>query len=110
MSVQEQARRQAACATCGEVKGIIAFGLCSRCYHNRPERLAKTRAVTVKRRAMVRDFIRKAKDRPCADCKAIYPYYVMDFDHRGDKRFNIGTMVDMSLDLIRIRTHKHRDK
>ena len=35
--------------------------------------------------------IRKAKDKPCADCGQRYPSYVMDFDHvRGVKRFNIG--------------------
>ena len=35
--------------------------------------------------------IKKVKEsRPCADCKKKYPYYVMDFDHREDKLFNIG--------------------
>jgi len=35
--------------------------------------------------------IRKAKDKPCADCKKWYPYWVMDFDHvRGKKLFEIG--------------------
>jgi hypothetical protein len=45
-----------------------------------------------RRRDAVRDLIRKAKDRECADCGARYPFYVMDFDHRRDatKLFNIG--------------------
>ena len=29
-----------------------------------------------------REFMRRAKSRPCADCGVQYPYYVMDFDHR----------------------------
>lgn len=30
---------------------------------------------------------------PCADCDKIYPYWVMEFDHRPgtDKKFNIAT-------------------
>lgn len=27
---------------------------------------------------------------PCADCRQVFPYYVMDFDHLGDKAFNLG--------------------
>jgi hypothetical protein len=40
----------------------------------------------------VRQIIREAKDRECADCGHRYPFYVMDFDHRqaSEKRFNIG--------------------
>jgi hypothetical protein len=37
-------------------------------------------------------YIIDVKNRPCADCGSIYPYYVMDFDHRPGtiKLFNIG--------------------
>ena len=31
--------------------------------------------------------LRAIKDRPCMDCGGIFPPYVMDFDHRGDKSF-----------------------
>lgn len=37
-----------------------------------------------KRAADTIEFIRSVKDVPCADCGKRYPYYVMDFDHRGD--------------------------
>lgn len=37
--------------------------------------------------------MRAAKDKPCADCEQEYPYYVMQFDHLGDKLFTIGEMV-----------------
>lgn len=38
----------------------------------------------------VREFVKKAKNYPCADCGIAYPYYVMDFDHLEDKSFGIG--------------------
>jgi hypothetical protein len=35
----------------------------------------------------MRDVLRQAKNKPCADCGNSYPYYVMDFDHReGEKK------------------------
>jgi hypothetical protein len=37
---------------------------------------------TEKRRFMIRDMIRDAKNVPCIDCKVSYPWMVMDFDHR----------------------------
>lgn len=43
--------------------------------------------------------IAAAKQVPCADCGESYPPFVMDFDHRGDKEFDIGmapTRVSMS--------------
>lgn len=33
---------------------------------------------------------REAKNKPCADCGILYPWYVMDFDHQRDKEFNIS--------------------
>ncbi|OXR46664.1 hypothetical protein B7C42_01639 [Nocardia cerradoensis] len=39
-----------------------------------------------------RSIIREAKSKPCADCGVSYPYYVMQFDHLGDKKFNIGAI------------------
>ena len=43
-----------------------------------------------KRRAHLRQLINEMKARPCADCGVTYPPYVMDFDHREDKRFSIS--------------------
>jgi len=36
------------------------------------------------------------KSKPCADCKVQYPYYVMDFDHLGDKKFEISQRGNIS--------------
>lgn len=48
------------------------------------------------------DYIRRIRETtPCTDCKRFYPYCVMDFDHvRGQKLFNVGTMIGQSLELI----------
>ena len=61
-------------------------------YARQPEYYkAKALESTRERRDSIRQMIRSAKDRPCADCGKSYPYYVMDFDHIvGKKRFDVG--------------------
>ena len=42
------------------------------------------------------EFVRELKQNsPCSDCGVKYPYFVMDFDHRGDvdKEFSISVGV-----------------
>jgi hypothetical protein len=34
--------------------------------------------------------LREAKSKPCLDCGGYFPYYVMQFDHRGNKDFCIS--------------------
>lgn len=41
----------------------------------------------------LRKILRAAKDKPCADCGVRYPYYVMQFDHLGDKVCDVGLFV-----------------
>jgi hypothetical protein len=42
-----------------------------------------------------REVIRRAKEKPCADCGLSYPFYVMDFDHvRGTKVRSISQMIN----------------
>lgn len=41
----------------------------------------------------LRDFIRSFKNKPCADCKNIFEWYIMEFDHiRGEKLFNVTSL------------------
>ena len=48
-----------------------------------------------------RDFIKSLKEAtPCADCKKHYPYYVMQFDHLLDKKFNIASSAGTDRDII----------
>lgn len=42
-------------------------------------------------RSKKRAYLQKIKQNfPCMDCGENYPYWVMDFDHRGDKLFGLG--------------------
>jgi hypothetical protein len=65
-------------------------------------------------------------NKPCMDCGVIYPPYVLDFDHLGDKLFNLSSQTHYTsleriqkeiakCDLVcsnchRIRTHNRRNK
>jgi 5-methylcytosine-specific restriction endonuclease McrA len=53
------------------------------------------RRIRQRRRAKLKEHVRKLKDRPCADCGRRFPYYVMDFDHRPEhkKAFGVGRFV-----------------
>lgn len=43
-------------------------------------------------RAKIRELLISLKEAsPCLDFNKKYPYYVMDFDHRLEKEFNIGS-------------------
>lgn len=49
----------------------------------------------------IRGFIRTLKEQnPCMDCKQYFPYYVMDFDHKGDKQFNVSRMFNLALNRV----------
>ena len=43
-----------------------------------------------KRTGLFREIIVQSKNKPCADCGQSFPSYVMDFDHRDDKKFTIS--------------------
>jgi hypothetical protein len=63
-------------------------------YKDVEKRREYTRQDQARRRGIVRDMVRTAKDRPCEDCGASYPYYVMEFDHcRGEKEYAIAKVV-----------------
>jgi hypothetical protein len=47
---------------------------------------AKVAAKKDRKRERLRDLVRTAKERPCADCDGSFPYYVMDFDHVADDK------------------------
>lgn len=72
----------------------------------------------------IKEKVRQAKEKPCTDCGVQYPYYVMQFDHLGDKAFNIahraagGAWADLENEIAKcevvcanchaIRTHGRR--
>lgn len=55
-----------------------------------------------KQRALLRSIVQAAKDVPCTDCGIQYPYYVMQFDHTGDKNFTIGVYARQALGAQRL--------
>jgi hypothetical protein len=59
-------------------------------YKNKEQYKARNQA----RAQLFRSIVQLAKSIPCVDCGCIYPYYVMDFDHRDaqDKCFTIGQL------------------
>lgn len=56
-----------------------------------------------RRNAKMRQFIQDTKSVPCADCGHSYPWYVMDFDHRGDKEFNLSVASNKGYGEQRVR-------
>lgn len=101
------------CPRCGEVKLPSEFGTrrsgdtetylrayCRPCYQRvYQEHYKKHKTLFIQRadrfHKAIRDLLRAAKSRPCADCGRSYPYYVMEFDHReGEtKCFNIADVM-----------------
>jgi len=57
---------------------------------HKDEYITRARAREPAQKSLLRKIIHEAKDVPCADCGIRYPYYVMQFDHLGDKEFTIG--------------------
>jgi hypothetical protein len=65
-------------------KGTISYHCGS---GQRDKALVRTRD----RRSKVTRLIQESKQsRPCADCGENYPYWIMQFDHLGNKEFNVS--------------------
>lgn len=48
-----------------------------------------------KRKQLIRDWVYEIKAKtPCTDCKVLYPYYVSDFDHLGDKLTTVSQLIN----------------
>ncbi len=64
-------------------------------YADNPERYKKrARAHQLRCRALVKALVEQAKNKPCADCKQLFPACVMDFDHLDaeQKTMTIGSI------------------
>lgn len=60
-------------------------------YLNKEKYLLKNKL----RREKMRQYVHELKAKsPCADCKKVYPYYVMDFDHLSSKESIISRLVN----------------
>lgn len=65
-------------------------------------RLQRNQVSSKRARDKNRPYVLAAKDVPCADCKARFPYVCMDFDHRPgeEKLFNISQAGTASLEAL----------
>jgi hypothetical protein len=61
-----------------------------------------------RRRQRKASFIREAREVPCADCGGIFPFYMMEFDHKEPslKDFNVASMSNNSWAEIRAEIEK----
>lgn len=91
------------CYSCLEAKDLSQFRKDSKKgnsvllqYHCIPCDRDRRRITDNLRRGPVHDFITAQKaGKPCAECKHMWPEYVMEFDHRDpdDKKYTISSMV-----------------
>lgn len=59
-------------------------------YASNPKEKERILSSNRRRKTFLTDFVRKAKDVPCADCGGRFPSVCMDFDHIKDKTFTIA--------------------
>ena len=56
-----------------------------------------------RKREWMRTILRECKSRPCADCGGVFPFYVMDFDHReGEEKTAQVAMLVNTLSMKRL--------
>lgn len=107
------------CNKCKETRLISEFsinkskkdGLASYCkecckkiqqnYYKQNTSYYKLKSLSKKKK--ISDYLKKIKEEnPCMDCNKSYPYYVMDFDHKFDKKFLVSKMSNLgSFSLIK---------
>jgi transposase len=64
----------------------------------------KTRKRTRDLRNKVVKYIQEYKQgQLCTDCRENYPYWVLEFDHLGDKSFNVSHFRSVTTDLEKIK-------
>ena len=73
-------------------------------YHLGKDQKEKTLTRVGKYRAFIARYIQVYKEtHPCTDCGDCFPYYVMDFDHLGNKSFAISRYKHSTNSLERVR-------
>jgi len=69
-------------------------------YHLGAGQKEKTRQRTRDKRNKIIKYVQEFKSgKICADCKEDYPYWMLEFDHLGDKSFTIGQFRAHTTDL-----------
>lgn len=76
-------------------------------WYAKPENAAahkrRTAKVNTEQRRKVREFVKAAKDAPCADCGQRFPYVCMDFDHLdpGTKVMEVSRMTNLPIEQVK---------
>jgi transposase len=84
-------------AILGCSKGTIA-------YHLGVGQKDKTRQRARDKRGQITKLLQEVKQNtPCYDCKENYPYWIMEFDHLGDKSFTIAHYRSHTSDLEKVK-------
>jgi len=83
------------CSTCLETKSVNEFYRnynCEFSFRNECKSCSNLRIDN--NRKELKEIVLELKSHPCMDCRIVYPYYVMDFDHRdaNDKNCNVSQM------------------
>lgn len=107
------------CTSCGDPKPLSEFnkkgktrvqGKCRDCqklwyksyYDSSPKEKSRLTTRNKETVAQNRRKLRELKEStPCADCGNKFPYYVMDFDHLGNKKFNVSAMITHNWEQIK---------
>lgn len=119
-------RHDGLCSRCKSGKAINKGVYCRPCKQEYDRAYAKKTNYRHRKRkaARIKARIVELKNKPCSDCGSVFPHYVMDFDHKENKLFNIADAFRRvgwsklsaeieKCDLVcsnchRIRTHKRR--
>lgn len=70
---------------------------------NKEAYVKRAKAHDKKKHADISQYLKECKSVPCADCGVCYPYYVMDFDHQGDKEGNLGDFRSSGWSMKRVK-------
>lgn len=85
-----------------EIKEELKCSLSTISYYCNPEQKEKTLSRTRDKRSKNLRYVQEYKQSSgCLDCGEKYPYYVLHFDHLGDKKFNISQMMNRTLTEIK---------
>ena len=83
-------------------KGTIAYHLGM---GQKEKTLDRQRIIRTKVSAFLQEY---KQDKGCSDCKENYPYWMLEFDHLGDKSFTISNYRNHTVDMDLIK--KEMDK
>lgn len=89
--------------TYNEIKNILGCSKGTISYHLGAGQKEKTLQRARDKRGELKRFIQEYKQsHPCADCGEDYPYWIKEFDHLRDKKFQLSGALSKTLKLENI--------